>query len=42
MMKGKITDRMKKLAHIPSGVREDGIPMTCLEDSSLPWADSKP
>jgi hypothetical protein len=26
----------------PSRLGEDGIPMTCLEIGSLPWADSRP
>jgi hypothetical protein len=36
----EITDRMRKSALVQTG--KDGIPMTCLEDGALPWADSKP
>jgi hypothetical protein len=32
----EITDKMRKLAHVPSRLGEDGIPMTCLEDVFLP------
>jgi hypothetical protein len=38
----EITDRMRKLAHISVQTWRGWIPMTCLEDSSLPWVDSKP
>jgi hypothetical protein len=38
----EITDRMRKLAHVPVWTWRGWIPMTCLEDGSLPWADSKP
>jgi hypothetical protein len=32
----EITNKMKKIAMSPSRLGEDGIPMTCLEDGSLP------
>jgi hypothetical protein len=38
----EITDRMRKSAYVLSRLGEDGIPKTCLEVGSLPWADSRP
>jgi hypothetical protein len=38
----EITDWMKKLAHVPIQTWRGWNSMTCLEDGSLPWADSKP
>jgi hypothetical protein len=32
----EITDRMRKLTHVPSRLGKDGIPVTCLEDGFLP------
>jgi hypothetical protein len=40
--KEKVTNKIKKIAMSPSRLGEDGIPMTCLEDGFLPWADLKP
>jgi hypothetical protein len=38
----EITDRMRKIAHVPIQTGKRGIPMTCLEVGSLPWEDSRP
>jgi hypothetical protein len=37
----EITVRMRKIAMSLSKLREDEIPMNCLEDGYLPWVDSK-
>jgi hypothetical protein len=38
----EITDRMREIANAPVLIWEDRIPLTCLENGSLPWADSNP
>jgi hypothetical protein len=38
----EIADRMRKLAHVPVQTWRGWDPNDCLEDGSLPWADSRP